>query len=221
MNPWPASCCSWEGTNTSTGDGTNTLDLTWYIFVHLTVFLPLLCILLTSMINLLFPSLKWWSDFQPPQCNASFGAQRGWVSCPCTSLSPEPSSISSVCGWAFPWMCPDPVLWCHSCLHTFSELLLAVCITTSVFPGWHVALGSVSSNPGRGQVGIQSCGLVLHMLCGVSQRLNSLSHLVTLWFNFWPLPHPKYHCTWSSCKDKIPRCVPDDDLRESAWYHTA
>lgn len=65
-----------------------------------------LCILLTSMINLLFPSLKWWSDFQPPQCNASFGAQRAWVSCPCTSLSPGPGSISSVCGWAFPLNVP-------------------------------------------------------------------------------------------------------------------
>lgn len=138
MNPWPASCCSWEGTNTSAGDGTNTLDLTWYIFVHLTVFLPLLCILLTSMINLLFPSLKWWSDFQPPQCNASFGAQRAWVSCPCTSLSPGPGSISSVCGWAFPLNVPGScslvsfllahVLWTFAgCLHNHQRISWLAC----------------------------------------------------------------------------------------------
>lgn len=141
----PALCCSWVGTNTCRVDSTNPLDLTWYIFISLIGFLPLICVLLTSMINLLFPSLLWRFDFQPPQCNAKFGARRVGMSWRCTSFFSRIrfSQLSKSAVGLFPWMCPDPAIWCHSCLHMFSELLLAVCITRSVFPGWRTALGSV------------------------------------------------------------------------------
>lgn len=79
----------------------------------------------------------------------------------------------------------------------FSELLLAVCITRSVFPGWRTALDLfISCTLGWGWVGIQDCRLVPHVLYRVSWGFNSLSqsHFVT-WFNFCLIFHPNCQCT--------------------------
>jgi len=51
-----------------------------------------ICVVFTSMIDLLFPFLLLWSDFLPLQCNAKFGARRVQVRRRCTSLSPGSGS---------------------------------------------------------------------------------------------------------------------------------
>lgn len=104
---WPASCCSWVRANSCTLDSTNTLDLTWYIFMSLTVFLPLMEAKSTHKINNLFPSPLWQSDFQSLQWNAKFGARRVQVSWWSISLSPGSGSVSSVSLWlGFPLNVP-------------------------------------------------------------------------------------------------------------------
>lgn len=73
----------------------NNLDLTWYIFLHLSFSSSSMCTINLHDKSFYFPLSVGGQTFSP-ECNASFGAERGWLSCPCTSHSPGPVSISSV-----------------------------------------------------------------------------------------------------------------------------
>lgn len=138
----------------------NNLDLTWYIFLHLTVFLPLLCVLLTSMINL-FISLPQLvvrlSVLSAMQALEQRGV--GWaVHAPPILQGPFPSA-QSVCGQAFPRNVPGScslvsfllahVLWTLAgCLHNQEHISWlacgpGICLWAAILDGGEMVLRAV------------------------------------------------------------------------------